>query len=281
MVALVEQVLARGLPQSAPEAEFIWGSALSIEGADLQGAADHLGKAGELLRAQGEGADLAMCAAVSFELGSIAAQQGDLDAAIAHYHTTLAIAQNIQLDAPRPFDILAYNNLAYHLLLQGDDSARGYAETGLELARQKGALMFLPFLLSTRGEIALAEEDLETAAKLFTEGLALAERLNLPERIAGLTANLGLVAMRRDETTRAIYLLSTALAQADALGTQHLAAQIRLWLVPLLPPDEARVRLAEARAIAEHGGRRRLLAEVELLEQEMMRNRHHARHAEI
>ncbi len=53
------------------------------------------------------------------------------------------------------------------------------------------------------------------------------------------------------------------MAQADALGTRHLAAQIRLWLAPLLPPAEARARLAEARAIAEQGGRRRLLAEID------------------
>jgi hypothetical protein len=49
---------------------------------------------------------------------------------------------------------------------------------------------------------------------------------------------------------------------ADTLGTRHLAAQIRLWLAPLLPPDEARVLLAEARSIAESSGRRLLLEEV-------------------
>jgi uncharacterized protein YciW len=109
----------------------------------------------------------------------------------------------------------------------------------------------------------------ETAEKYFADGLALAERLDNPERIAGLTANLGRVAARRGETALAIHRFSTALARADVLGVRHLAAQIRLWLVPLLPPAEARAHLAEARAIAESGGRRRLLEEIARLELEI------------
>ena len=91
----------------------------------------------------------------------------------------------------------------------------------------------------------------------------------MPERIAGLHANLGRVAAQRGQTTLAIYRLSTALASADLLGTLHLAAQIRLWLAPLLPPAEARARLAEARTVAESGGRRRLLEDVARLETQL------------
>src|SRR5204863_2857476 len=104
------------------------------------------------------------------------------------------------------------------------------------------------------------------AEQYFFEGLELAERRPAPERIAGLTANLGLVAIRRGQTTLAIHRLSTALARADALGTVHLAAQIRIWLAPLLPPAEARATLAEARALAESGNRTRLLEQIAQLE---------------
>jgi uncharacterized protein YciW len=83
-----------------------------------------------------------------------------------------------------------------------------------------------------------------------------------------------LVAARRGQTASAIHRLSTALARADALGVRHLAAQIRVWLAPLLPADEARAILAEARAIAESGGRRRLLAEVERLEAKRESGKH-------
>ena len=130
-------------------------------------------------------------------------------------------------------------------------------------------LFFQPFLFSTLGEISLADNDLNQAEKYFNDGLALAERTSSPERIIGLTANLGLVAKARGDTTLAIHRLSTALARADALGTQHLAAQIRLWLIPLLPAHEARAYLAEVRAITEASGRKRLLAEADRLERQL------------
>ena len=165
--------------------------------------------------------------------------------------------------------ILSHNNLAYHLLLLGDPEATEHAQAALALSEERGVLTFQPYIYSTLGEIALAAGDLEEAQRHFEHGLALAERLSMPERIAGLTANLGLVAQRCGETALAIHRLSNALARADAAGTQHLAAQIRLWLVPLLPPAEARAMLAEARAIATNGGRKRLLAEAERLEREL------------
>ena len=122
------------------------------------------------------------------------------------------------------------------------------------------------YLYSTSGEIALANGDPDQAEVFFEHGIALAEQTQNRERVAGLTANLGLVAQQRGETSLAIHRLSTAMAKADDLGTHHLAAQVRLWIAPLLPPREAQVCLAEARAIAEAGGRSLLLAEVERLE---------------
>ena len=108
--------------------------------------------------------------------------------------------------------------------------------------------------------------------RTFNDGLALAERLSIPERLAGLTANLGLIAQRRGENALAIHRLSTALARAEALNLKHLSAQIRVWLAPLLPVNEARATLAEARLIAEASGRKRLLAEIESASQRIEAN---------
>jgi hypothetical protein len=74
--------------------------------------------------------------------------------------------------------------------------------------------MMKPYLLSTLGEIALAANDLDLAERYFAEGLALAEQLSMPERLAGLTANLGLVARARGQNDLAIHRLSTARAGA-------------------------------------------------------------------
>jgi DNA-binding SARP family transcriptional activator len=275
VIAIARRVLEAGDRANVVGAELLWGTALSIEGVDLAGATEHLNNAATMCAAQ---SDPAILAQITFELGSVAAQQGDLPRAIELYREALTIGETYP--AATLYRILAHNNLAYHLLLLGDPTAIDHANAGLSIARESGVLNFQPYLLSTLGEIALAganpsasqdssEQALETAERYFNEGLDLAERLPVPERIAGLTANLGLIAIRRGQTALAIHRLSTALARADALGTLHLAAQIRLWLAPLLPPAEARATLAEARAIAESGGRKRLLDGIALLETQL------------
>jgi tetratricopeptide (TPR) repeat protein len=260
-IDLVKQVHAGGRPEMMVSAEMQWGTTLSIAGADLIGATEHLKSAETLLRDQSDEPDAARLAQIKFEQGSVAAQQGDLEKAVALYRDTIELgAQGGQ--AALPFHVLGYNNLAYHLHLLHDPAASDFAQQGLQLAREQGVLGLQPFLLSTLGEIEL-EHDVAAAEKYFHEGLTLAERLSMPERIAGLTANLGRVAQRRGETALAIQQLSTALAKAEELGLPHLAAQIHLWLAPLLPPSEARAHLARAQAIAESGGRKRLLEEIE------------------
>jgi tetratricopeptide (TPR) repeat protein len=239
---------------------------LSVEGADLPGAAEHLRTAEVLLREQSDRPDAARLSQIMFEQGSVAAQQGDLEKAVALYRETIAIAQ--QDPAALTFLVLGYNNLAYHAHLLHDPAASDDARQGLQLAQEHGLLGLQPFLFSTLGEIEL-EHAVQTAEKYFNEGLALAERLAMPERIAGLTANLGRVAVQRGETALAIHQLSTALAKAEDLGLPHLTAQIRLWLAPLLPPQQARLALQAVHAVAAGTGRTRLLEEARLLESKL------------
>ena len=264
-IDLVKQVRADGRPEMIVNAEMQWGTTLSVEGADLIGAAEHLQNAEMLLRRQSAQPDAARLAQIKFEQGSVAAQQGDLERAVALYRDTIDLGAQSLSEGALPFQVLGYNNLAYHLHLLHDSTAIQYAQKGLQLAQEQGAVAFQPFLLSTLGEIEL-DRDVAAAERYFTEGLTLAERLSMPERIAGLTANLGRVAQRRGETALAIHRLSTALAKAEALGLPHLAAQIRLWLVPLLPPTEAHIALNEVRALAESTNRKRLLEEAQQLE---------------
>ncbi|MEI8165814.1 MAG: AAA family ATPase, partial [Chloroflexales bacterium] len=265
VITLVRDLVATGTPAEQAQALFRWGTALSLEGADLAEADLRLREAERLVADQPDPVALAQ---VRFELGSVAAQQGDLPRAVAYYREAMSVADAAaDADGALMWRILTRNNLAYHLHLLGDLAAAArYVAEALRLAEERGMVALMPYLRSTAGEIALASGDLAAAEASFTEGLALAERLGVPERIAGLTANLGLVAMRRGQTALAIHRLSAALARADALGTRHLATQVRIWLAPLLPPTEARATLAEARAIAESGGRRHLLAALDRAE---------------
>jgi tetratricopeptide (TPR) repeat protein len=166
-IDLVQQVRDAGRPEMIVSAEMQWGTTLSVEGADLIGAAEHLQKAETLLREQSDRPDAARLAQIMFEQGSVAAQQGDLEKAVALYRETIAVAQPEPLALP--FLVLGYNNLAYHLHLLNDPTAHEYARQGLQLAQEQGALGLQPFLLSTRGEIEL-ERDVIAAEHFFSEG---------------------------------------------------------------------------------------------------------------
>lgn len=262
-IALTRQVAAGSNRELALAAEFTWGTALSIEGADLDSATEHLERAAALSAA---GANPGNLARVKFELGGVAAQRGELKAAVALYRESLEAARDASDETSLIYRAFANNNLGYHLHLLGDPSAIAHARDGLRLAREKGLLMVEPFLLSTLGEIELDAGDWDAAEAHFREGLTIAEQSSMPERVAGLTANLGLAALRRGRSELAIHYLSTALARAEGLGVQHMTAQIHLWLAPLLPAAEARAHLAAARSIAESGGRKLLLEQVERLE---------------
>jgi tetratricopeptide (TPR) repeat protein len=223
VIELVSQLDSAADPSAQATALFLWGTALSLEGADLAAAAMRLFQAEQILRTHAV-TDGAALAHVNFELGNVAAQQGDVDTAIARYEQACRIADEAGTQA-MTWRILSRNNQAYHRLLRGEiEMAAAMITEALALAEEWGALSLQPYLLSTAGEVALAQDDVTTAAARFQQGLTLATQLGIPERIAGITANLGLVALRRGETTCAVHYLSSALAQADTLGARHLAA---------------------------------------------------------
>lgn len=251
-------VLEEGLPRNALLAELWWGTALSLEGADLQGAAEHLNRAVYLSRASSDREALAQ---VEFELGSLWAQRGDLHQAIDHYREALRVAEEADTPVLVERRTLSHNNLAYHLLLMSDPAAEEHARRGMQLAQENGLLSLQTYLYSTLGEIALAARDWDIARNSFTQGLELAQRLGIPERVAGLTANLGLLAREQGQRGEALDKLATAREMADTHSLHHLAAQVRIWIAPLMPRAQALAQLDEARAIALRGGRQRLLEE--------------------
>lgn len=164
---------------------------------------------------------------------------------------------------------MLYNSLAYRLHLIGDATAVDYIQIGLKLAREKGSLQILPYFYSTSGEIALANNDVDAAEKYFNDGLVLAEKIPNLERMAGLTANLGLVARQRGAADLARERLKTALTLAEQMGNRHLEVRVRIWLAPLLSPEEALSYLDDAYTLAEQGGLRNLLEEITALQKNL------------
>ncbi len=107
------------------------------------------------------------------------------------------------------------------------------------------------------------------AEKYFEDGLALAKQIPMPERIAGMTANLGLVAKQRGDIPLARGRLQSALELVEPLGNHHLEVRIRIWMAPLLSFENAHACLNSARLLAEQGGLKGLLVEIDELEKQL------------
>jgi predicted ATPase/DNA-binding SARP family transcriptional activator len=261
-IAMAKELRTSGPPELALCAELIWGTALSVESAHPVEAEFHLREAERLLHQQVEYSGQITLTQITYQLAAVVGQQGRSLEAIDLYRKALDMMNRGEgkLDILR--NIMLYNNLAYHLHLVRDPAAADTIRAGLKLAQEKGSLSHLPYLYSTSGEIALGDGDPDRAEKYFSDGLALAEQIPVPERIAGLTANLGLVAKQRGESGLARQRLETALNLAEQLGSHHLQVRIRLWLAPLLSPANARSCLNVARVLAEKDGLQGLLNDI-------------------
>jgi tetratricopeptide (TPR) repeat protein len=266
-IALGQELRRSGPPELAACAEFIWATGLALKSTNPGEAEYHVRQAERLLAEQPPGASRLSQAQIKYQLAGIVGQQGRAAESAALYREALYLTQQAGQSLDLIRQIMLLNNLAYQLsLLDELEPASQYAQAGIRLAQERGSLTHLSYLLSTSGEIALARGDVNAAEQFFTDGLALARQVPIAERIAGHTANLGLVATRRGQFALARDRLREALVLADALGASHLAVRIRIWLAPLLPPDEAAPLLREARAVAVEAGYSGLLEDIQRLE---------------
>lgn len=259
-IELSEPLMTHDDPDVAMHAAFVCGTAYSLLGEQLTRAQECLAIAETLCRAHHHNDVLPR---ILFEQAGILAQQGQLEDAVSRYRDALHAAEQSPSASGHTWRILAHNNLGYHLHLLGDHhEALRHVRLGFRFAERFGQRMIQSYLYSTSGEISLAHGDYLTAEQQFRDGLVIAEHYGMQERIAGLTANLGLVAQTRGEDDLARMLFAQALQQADALGVHHLATQIRIWIIPLLPAAQAQQRFQEAWTLAQHSGRSRLLQQL-------------------
>lgn len=265
VVAFGEALRRTGPPELALCAEYLIGGGLNVEGAHPEAAEQHLLEAERLLAQPRPFTSRVTLAKLRFQRANVLGQLGQIDQAILMFWEVLNMVRQDESVLDLQIHILLYNQLAYYLHLVGDPVASDYAQAGLKLAREKGSLTHQSYLLSTSGEIALAQGDLNAAERFFQEGLAVAEQLSSRERIAGITANLGLVARARGELALACEQLTVARLLAEQLGAQHLVVRICIWLIPLLPGSEARAMLHATQALAEGSGFAKQLEELAAL----------------
>ncbi len=166
--------------------------------------------------------------------------------------------------------ILSLNNAAYHALLDGDRlAAHEHIKQGLARAESRALRVPLQYLYSTRGEIALAEEQFDDAALWFNRALHEAERNENAAHVANTHMNLGLVARARGDLDEALVLLNRARGEAARLPAQHLQIHIELHLAELfLQRGEraaAQESLKRAEALLANGERRQLREQLQQL----------------
>ena len=120
-----------------------------------------------------------------FELGNLHAERGDLAGALALYEGVIGLAR-VAGDPNQ--EVLAHNNAAYHAMLAGDLAA-AHRHLDAALAQTESLDLRLPrqYLLSTRGEIALAERLWDEAETWFRQGLAEAQNQGNGSRSPSIT----------------------------------------------------------------------------------------------
>ncbi len=232
-------------PRAHIQAHFLLGASKLRSGGSLFEAETEITEAARLAVEKGM-PDLA--AHGRFEVGTLAAQRGDLPAAIRAYHDTIELAQ---LSGDRYQQILALNNAAYHEILDGNlAAAHRDIAAGLALEEEMAYVPPRQYLYSTRAELALAEEQWDEAQAWLNRGLVEARRQNNHEQIATCLANLARLAYGRLDLDGALVLLEAARDTAAPLPAPYLQIGIDLRLAELYQQggdiEDARQALARA-----------------------------------
>ena len=166
-----------------------------------------------------------------FGWGNLSVQCGDYLAAISKFEQTLNLAKSTH---DIYFEALCYNNLAYATLLAGDlAAARATIDNGLDFIKSNALMRPRQYHYSTRGEIALAEGDLDGADSWFTRALDEALSYDNETFAINIRANLGRVAQARGAYDQAEQRLMSALNAIPAGSALYLRSQIQLWLAEL------------------------------------------------
>jgi predicted ATPase/class 3 adenylate cyclase len=126
--------------------------------------------------------------------GFVACQLGQLDAARACFDRSLTHARE---HGDERGELLAIKGLADLLAEQGDDSSGTYYEEALAIARTMNDLGAIARIRNNQMIDEFDRGNLDAAEQLASEALNLSNKLHLSGLAAGITANLGEIAIRR------------------------------------------------------------------------------------
>jgi DNA-binding SARP family transcriptional activator len=166
---------------------------------------------------------------VALVRSNICAEQGDLRGAL---QAALDTANYARQAGIRFYEAVGHNNAAYRALLLGDyPLAQQQVAAGLQLTENYGLLLPRQWLYSTRGELALAEQQWADAEIWFSRAEAEAERHGNQRQAAMSRAHLGRAAASIGNIAKAVQLLVEASATSAEFAAHYQQIQIDLWLV--------------------------------------------------
>lgn len=207
---------------------YLMGGHLRGTGQSLQAAIAQLNEA--LLTAI-KGDMVELLPGIMLELGTVVSHTGESTSAIRCFNELIAIAHTI---GDYFHEALGYHNLAATALQVGDlPMARNAIGEGLKLARSRAVHLTNQWLYTTRGELAMAEDQLNEAETWFACGLAEAERYDNTVQVAHIQADMGLIAAERGQHDRAIRLLESARTHLTRPSARYLLITIDLRLVEI------------------------------------------------
>ena len=166
--------------------------------------------------------DVGLRATASCYIAGALAITGDVEEAVVHADRALALAEAHDL-YPQRAVALAMRAITYGVRGQFDKEAECHLQR-LAVVRDRGDVTRVADTLNTLAEIALDEDDVDTAAAYATEARTMAGTSRVPEaRDARITLARSLVA--RGEGAAAASLLDEALVLADRTGQRLARAQ--------------------------------------------------------
>ncbi|GCF09590.1 DUF6788 family protein [Dictyobacter arantiisoli] len=127
-------------------------------------------------------------------LGIVAASLGEVNSALEHLHTALAIYEQSELISEMAR--LCGNLGAVNILKGAHDAARTYMKRSLELAERSSDIPNITFVTHNLGDVAQRSGALQEAETWFTQSLSLAKRINDRERISW--SNIALASVQTD-----------------------------------------------------------------------------------
>ena len=165
--------------------------------------------------------------------------RGNLAEAVVRYKHLLNETNTTDCEGPLLRLILAAKlGVGVYGYYLGKPGAKESIMAGLQLAKEKRVVYFLPAFLCEYGKILTDEGKFQQAQAMFDEGLEQAHICDMPYHIAGIKTAMGSLHLKCNQTEDALKLWKEALRITIKMNTYQLQTQLIFLLFPFSSNEE-------------------------------------------